>query len=408
MHFPVRTALILIFLCLAATISPAAQPPAEAIPAAMLHTAPPLPAPAGEVVRVADEKALQAAVAGLKSGQTILLAPGEYNLSRTLILAGHDSVALRGATGQRGDVILRGEGFPAAEQKIGSLIQAYDCRGLVIADLTLTGAWWHLIHVAGDRGAVGMLVHNVHFVDSKEQLFKVNPGYHPTVFADSGTVEFCRFEFTGRACQRYTAGVDILGAAGWRVHDCDFIRIRGPQPDSLCDAAVMFWQHCRDLTVERCFFYECDFGVWVGLDEGYKAGRREPGTAFDIIGAVVRDNVIFRRQSGDTGISLHHAKDFEVSHNTIVLNGTYPCCVEYRFAGTRGRLSGNLSDGPLCARDSAAAELEDNVDNAAAGWFVDPADGDLRLTPAGMSALRNSGQGAPIGARLGEPSSTGP
>jgi len=374
----------------------------------MLHTAPPLPAPAGEVVRVADEKALQAAVAGLKSGQTILLAPGEYNLSRTLILAGHDSVALRGATGQRGDVILRGEGFPAAEQKIGSLIQAYDCRGLVIADLTLTGAWWHLIHVAGDRGAVGMLVHNVHFVDSKEQLFKVNPGYHPTVFADSGTVEFCRFEFTGRACQRYTAGVDILGAAGWRVHDCDFIRIRGPQPDSLCDAAVMFWQHCRDLTVERCFFYECDFGVWVGLDEGYKAGRREPGTAFDIIGAVVCDNVIFRRQSGDTGISLHHAKDFEVSHNTIILNGTYPCCVEYRFAGTRGRLSGNLSDGPLCARDSAAAELEDNVDSASPDWFVDPANGDLRLAPVGMSALQKSGQGAPIGARLGEPSSTGP
>lgn len=384
-------------VCLALLFQLAAYPAAgqpHEVPAGLARSAPPLAPPAGDVVRVADEKALQSAVANARSGQTILVEPGRYSLSRTLIFQGRDNVALRGATGRRGDVVLAGEGMDAKEMKIGSLIQAHDCRGLLIADMTLTGAWWHLIHVAGTKGAAGVRVYNVHFLDGKEQLFKVNPGYNPISFPDSGIVEYCRFEFTDRAHQRYTAGIDILGAAGWRVSDCDFVRIRGPQPDSLCDAAVMFWQHCRDLTVERCWFYECDFGIWIGLDDGWKHGKRDPGTLFDIIGAKVRNNMIFRRESGDTGISLHHARDFEVAHNTVILNGTYPCCIEYRFAGTAGRIAANLTDGPIAARDSAAAELTGNVTSAIPGWFLDSGAGNLHLTAGTAEELRRTGHPA--------------
>lgn len=381
---------LLLFLTGVAASSP------EREPVGMLKTAPALPPPSGDIVRVSTESELQVAVAAVRSGQTILIEPGEYRLSRTLYFEGVDNIALRGATGNRADVVLVGEGMNATEKIFGNVVQVAGCRGMLIADLTLTGAWYHNLHIAGTVGAVGTRVYNVHFIDGKEQLLKVNPGHEPTVFPDSGTVEYCRFEFTDRARQRYTCGIDILGASGWRVSDCEFIRIRGPEPDSLCDAAVMFWQHCRDLVVERCYFFECDFGIWIGLGEGWKYGKRDPGTAYDIIGAEVRNNIIFRRGPGDTGISLHNARDCTVSHNTVMLNGTYPATVEYRFEGTSVNILHNLTDGPITGRDGAAGVLDGNVTDAAASLFVDAGSGDLRLGDDGASALKRPA-GQPCG-----------
>jgi hypothetical protein len=52
---------------------------------------------------------LQAAVSALASGTTILIQPGTYRLTQQLrIRYGVTNVALRGATGNRNDVVLLG------------------------------------------------------------------------------------------------------------------------------------------------------------------------------------------------------------------------------------------------------------------------------------------------------------
>ena len=78
---------------------PAAGPAAEVPHRPWFPQAPPLPPPAGEVIRVGDVEGLHAATRRVKPGGTILLADGVYPVTRTVVIA-TDRVTLRGESGQ--------------------------------------------------------------------------------------------------------------------------------------------------------------------------------------------------------------------------------------------------------------------------------------------------------------------
>jgi len=82
-----------------------------AVQARSVNSVPPLPAPSGTVVTVSTEAQLQSAVSHVASNQTIVIAPGTYTLSNTLYFNGNFSnVTVRGATNNRDDVVLVGQG----------------------------------------------------------------------------------------------------------------------------------------------------------------------------------------------------------------------------------------------------------------------------------------------------------
>src|SRR4051812_45988448 len=94
--------------------------PQPAVPLSRLaDPVPHLPTPSGRVVRVSTEPQLQAAVANLSSGDTILIAPGTYRLKKTLYIGGREltRIALRGATDRRDDVTLIGPGMRNRDSK---------------------------------------------------------------------------------------------------------------------------------------------------------------------------------------------------------------------------------------------------------------------------------------------------
>src|SRR5688572_12810520 len=69
----------------------------------------PLPAPSGPIVHVNTLAQLQNAVDGIASNTTILIGPGTYNLAAPLYINGSfTNVGIRGATGNRDDVVLVG------------------------------------------------------------------------------------------------------------------------------------------------------------------------------------------------------------------------------------------------------------------------------------------------------------
>src|SRR5262245_7730875 len=93
---PREVGLILALLILAAHEVPACfggEPPA---PDGPWQRPPALPPPVGNVVQVGTEPELQQALQGLRSGTTILIAPGTYELTRTVRINGVHNVALRG------------------------------------------------------------------------------------------------------------------------------------------------------------------------------------------------------------------------------------------------------------------------------------------------------------------------
>jgi hypothetical protein len=72
--------------------------------------APPLPINGARIVKVGTETQLQAAMADLRDGDTILLADGTYALTSTLYVRERNNVTIRGAAGST-NVVLMGRGM---------------------------------------------------------------------------------------------------------------------------------------------------------------------------------------------------------------------------------------------------------------------------------------------------------
>ena len=342
---------------------------------------PALPAPDGNVIRVASEPELQAAVGKMRSGTTVLIAPGTYRLTSTLNIGNRTltNVALRGATNNRNDVVLLGPGM--TNGSYGSAPHGVwtgnGVDGILIANLTISGFYFHpLILNAGTRAP---RIYNVRLVDGGEQLLKANPDSNGKGI-DNGIVEYSVLEFTTRSRDNYTNGVDVLGGAGWVIRDNLFRNITAPS-GQLAGPSILMWRGSRDTIAERNTFINCQREIAFGL---------QPGSPHDHSGGVIRNNFIYRAASvaGDAAIGVNDSPDTKVLHNTIVISGTYPNAIEYRFAGRRAStIANNLTDAAIRARDGATATWSSNSSTAAPSMFVTPATGDLHLTTLAATVL---------------------
>jgi hypothetical protein len=362
--------------------TPSATPPAT--PAApTTPVAPPTSAPRptyANVVNVANEADLQQAVRQLASDTSIVIAPGVYRLTNTLnVTGGISDVELRGASGNRDDVVLEGPGMSNASfGNVPHGVMGSDVVRLRIADLTIRGVYYHPITFQPQSGCQAPTVSGCRLVDAGEQFIKSNSA--PNGGVNDGVVEDTIMEYTTTARSDYTNGVDVHTGRGWVIRRCEFRNIRAPQGGGLAGPAVLMWNRCADTICEDNLFVDCARGIAFGLD----AARSD-----DHVGGVIRNNVIYRAPgvSGDVGISLFNSAGTKVLHNTVLLSGTYPNACEYRFAATVGvEISANLCDAAITARDGASGAVQNNSSAASPADFVNVAALDFHLV-AGSSAV---------------------
>ena len=110
-----------------------------AVPAVAGPPAPPSPLPVtGSIVRVNTVQQLQNAVASIASNTTILIAPGTYQLTSPLYVNGSfTNVAIRGASGNRDDVVLVGRGMTVDGGVPFGIWTGGNVHGVTIANLTI-------------------------------------------------------------------------------------------------------------------------------------------------------------------------------------------------------------------------------------------------------------------------------
>jgi hypothetical protein len=331
--------------------------------------APALPAASGVVINVGSQAALQAAIENLQSNTTILIAPGTYQLTSQLHVHDVSNVSIRGASGNRDDVVLVGRGMTNANfAGVPSAILVRNAQDLLIADLTIRDVWFHSITL--NEGVERPRLHNLHLVDAGEQFIKANPSSSGGV--DGGVCEYSLIEYTTTAKSDYTNGVDIHSGDGWTIRDNVFRNIRAPA-GQLAGPAVLAWNGSRNTVTAGNLFLNVQRAIHYGLLNG---------DAADHSGGSIHNNFIYRSssQSGDLGIGVFNSPNTDVLHNTIVLSGTYANAIEYRFAGSSGLIiTNNLTDGAIVGRDGAAGSVSSNMTSAQPGWFVDPDAGDLHL-----------------------------
>jgi hypothetical protein len=178
------------------------------------------------IVRVSTTQQLLQAVDNLKSNTTILIAPGTYQLTRTVHVREVNHVVIRGETGNRDDVVLLGDGMTNANTNAPTAILVRLADNVTIADLTIRNTFYHSISL--NEGAERPRLVNLRLVDAGEQFIKANPD-DLGGGVDGGIVERCLIEYTTTAPTYYTNGVDVHTGRDWSIRDNVFRNIRGPQ-----------------------------------------------------------------------------------------------------------------------------------------------------------------------------------
>ncbi|MBI3467509.1 MAG: right-handed parallel beta-helix repeat-containing protein [Planctomycetes bacterium] len=347
---------------------------------------PPLPPPnPATTINAATVAELTAALTNLRSGQTISIAPGIYHLTGKVdglyVPRNISDWAIRGASGNRNDVVIRGNGM-SGSVRFGIWIDQSP-HG-TIADLTIDGVTDH--GIIANAGVHGLLVHNVRIVDSGDQFIKSTSAENGN---DLGVVEYSVFEYRSTDNDDYTNGVDVHGGDGWIIRHNLFRNILSPADQALAGPAVLMWNDSRNSVVEGNTFINVARGISLGLVD--KVG------GFDHQGGTIRNNLFYRDAklpcAVDAPILVTDSPGTQVYHNTVIARGSYPNSIEYRFASSRGLdIRNNLADGKIVAREGATATSGGNVTSANLSLFVNPAAGDLHL----VSGAGVIDQGVPL------------
>jgi hypothetical protein len=325
----------------------------------------PLPPVSGETIPAATVDELIAAVeqANSRGSLTILVEDGTYTLPDMLWISA-DNVTVRGRSGSRDRVIIRGQGMN------GSVGFIFNVAGssFTAADMTLGWVANHAIQIHGDADSDNTLIHNIRFVDTYEQMLKISYDEGAPDRSDSGVVQCCVFEYSaGIGPQYYIGGIDGHRCRNWTVRNNTFLHIRSPEAD-LAEYAVHFWTDAENTVVENNRIIDCDRGIGFGLgDRGHSGG-------------IIANNMVHTTR--DVGISLENASAAK-AYNNSVFTENYDNSIEYRFPGSSGIfISNNLTNGFIAGRDGASAAVDNNYTRADSSFFADAAAGDLHLAAA--------------------------
>ena len=356
--------------------------------------APPLPVPDNTyaLVNVSTAQQLADACWNLTSNQAIVIAAGTYNLAGVNFPNGVDGrltvgrfgavpishIQIRGATGNPSDVIIAGAGMLNSSVPFG--FQIFTASDVTIADLSVHDVYYHDVAVQGDQGAHQVHLYHLRLYDAGEQLVKGVPG------ADDVSIEFSELWLSNGAIDHpdvgntcYTNAIDGVGDARWIVRD-NFIHDIRCQDLTLAGPAILLWQGSSDTLVERNTITDSSRGIAFGLNG--------PN---DHTGGIARNNFIRWDPSANYAVDVPiytTSPNAKLLNNTALTSGKYPNAIEVRYASVTGvQLISNLLDAWIMARDGAILTLTSNIYNAQAGWFANPASGDLHLTPAAGAAL---------------------
>jgi hypothetical protein len=257
---------------------------------------PALPAPTGPTVTISSEAELRNQAYNAAAGTTIMVSAGTYNMGSYIHVI-NNGIAIRGATGNRGDVVLDFGGMESGY--FGILVEADD---VTIAHLTIRNARDHGVSI---RGCDRPTLYNLHIQDIGDQLVKVNPWGDGS---EDGLLACSRLEYTTSAPNEYTNGISAHDAHGWVLRDNEWYRIRTPGNTPV--PTILFWSGSSDTIVERNLLVDCYQGIAFG-NASHGSG--------DHTGGIVRNNFIYASMPHDVVIEMVHAENWLVANNTALL-----------------------------------------------------------------------------------------
>lgn len=338
--------------------------------------APPLGNPPSHhtIVHVNSTESLRTALLGLQSNTTILIAEGVYRADQTSekrfltpVNEPVEDVVIRGDTDDPSKVVIEGRDKFSSEAEFG--IQLFNIKNVVVADLTVQKVLYHCVDLQPTHGTSDVHLYNLRLFEAGEQLVKSSKGTNG-LGTQNLVIEYCVFEqangwgvhpVLGYA---YGNGISAHQTTDLVIRHCTFRNLYYTTSD-LAGPAVLVWSGSTGTKVEGNLFINCARGVAFGLSEG---GNGHTG------GWIV-NNIFYRdgsvKYASDVAFYVESSNTI-VTHNTILVSGTYNSPVEVRYGATTNvTVTNNIFDGGVIwERDGTAGNnIDNNVFVAQVGWF---------------------------------------
>ncbi len=341
--------------------------------------APPLPRPAGQVIKASNVQELFKAVDEVKPGGTILLADGHYFMPRYIEIK-TDNVTLRGASGHRESVVIDG-----AKSSQGELVGVRACSGVTIADLTIQNIQYNGFKINSDSNVQNLTIYNciIHNIWQRGvKGVKVPEENRQATRPKNCRVQYCLF-YNDRpkrlsddprdiANGNYVGGIDVMYAKNWVISDNVFIGIQGRTREAR--GAVFMWFDAQDCIIERNIIIDCDAGICLGNQ------HRADGIKTHCHRCVVRNNFITRATEG--GIVPVYTQDCKILNNTIhEPDSRLGRLIRIVFDNEGLLVANNLLSGPKIRIESDSnIRFINNIVKDLTDVLVNPTHGNLHLT----------------------------
>lgn len=349
---------------------------------------PPTPGPTAAWVSTVAQ--LQTAVRNLQSGQTIVIQPGTYNLTESLVIgrsAPINHVTIRGATDNFNDVVIRGRGMENPNYgNVPHGITVWNAQDVLIANLSVGEVYYHPIDLQGLSGAERVHIYHVRSFDGGEQLVKSNSGGGGV---DDCILEYSLIEYTASTPVTdhgggigYTGGLHAHQTDNWIIRHNLWRNFHAPDTVAfLWNPVVLMWNNSSNTIVEGNTFINVDRSIGFGLGDA---------TGFDHQGGVIRDNFIYlepglfspaRRAAAQfvSQILVYDSPDSKVYHNTVLTNANCDLSIEVRWAQTGVEIRNNLTDVPIGTRNGGMFSGSGNYTAATLAMFANPTGHDFHL-----------------------------
>ncbi|NIP22980.1 MAG: hypothetical protein GWN67_03185 [Phycisphaerae bacterium] len=351
--------------------------------------APPLPRPAGQIIKVSNVEGLVKAVDEVKTGGTILLADGHYEMPHYIEIR-TDNVTLRGASGHRKCVVIDG-----AKSRHGELVGVRGCSGVTIANLTIQNIQYNGFKINSDANVQNLTIYNciIHNIWQRGvKGVKVPKENREATRPKNCRVQYCLF-YNDRpkrlsddprdiAGGNYIGGIDVMYAKNWVISDNVFVNIRGRTREGR--GAIFMWFDSQDCIIERNIIIDCDAGICLGNP------HRADGIKIHCKHCVVRNNFITRATEG--GIVPVYTRNCKILNNTIhEPDSRLGRLIRIVFDNDGLLVANNLLSGPKIRNESASdIRFINNLEKDLTSVLVNPSQGNLHLTARAVDAVNKS------------------
>jgi hypothetical protein len=353
-------------------------------------------AQAARVVNVSTSSALQNAVRNALTDDEIVVAPGTYYPTLFLTIpASANNVTVRGATGNRDDVIIRGAGMNVdTSNREGFAIYGDNAT---IKDLTVAEFFFHAIHF--QPGADNITLSNIVTRNNGQQHIK-GAKYNIGGLIENSLCEQTYVRTNMASDPRgvdYVGGIDLHGGVNWIIRDTTVRNIMGAGGDA--DGSIFAWNQCSNITVERCVVTGGNRAICFGNNSGGSLG-------YDVDGGIIRNCFVYARTgtpsnpaepwtgNADIGIDLAHVRNVNVYNNTVWTNsGSYSRSIQIYDKSARRNVNLNLAynivRGNINNLSGSPYTLTGNIlgNVPQANWFLDAANANYHLTKLATPAI---------------------